>query len=159
MPGQRSSRTLGLVLAAATLAAGCAGSSLTTASTPPPSTEVTPIGPTTAPSDEVTSVTATGCANVIDVVVTAEASGTYRFDVTVRSADTGEEKYADLWEVRALDGTVLGERVLTHPHVAEQPFTRSQSGISIPGEVATVTVVARDTVAGFCGAAFEVDVP
>jgi hypothetical protein len=96
---------------------------------------------------------------VVDVGLNKEDSGTYRFEVTVLSADTGEEKYADRWEVRAPDGTVLGARVLTHPHVDEQPFTRSQSGISIPDEVSTVTVLARDSVEGFCGEALEVEVP
>jgi len=91
------------------------------------------------------------CADVTDVVVTAESGGTFRFDVTVRSADTGWEKYADAWEVRAPDGTVLGERVLAHPHVDEQPFTRSLTGVAIPDGVAEVEVAARDLVEGFCG--------
>ena len=99
------------------------------------------------------------CADVVDVVSTSEESGTYRFDVTVRSADTGWDKYADLWEVRAPDGTVLGQRVLAHPHVDEQPFTRSQSGIEIPAGIDRVTVAARDTVAGFCGETIRVNLP
>jgi hypothetical protein len=112
---------------------------------------------TTAP--EIVADEETGCADVIDVVMTAEPGGTYRFNVTVRSADTGWDKYADLWEVRDGAGRVLGERVLAHPHVDEQPFTRGQSGIEIPAEVKSVSVVARDSVAGFCGAAYDVDVP
>lgn len=100
-----------------------------------------------------------GCADVVAVVVSAEAAGTYRFDVTLRSADTGWDKYADRWEVRDESGQVLGERVLAHPHVDEQPFTRSQSGIEIPAGVKKVTVIARDSVVGFCGVSYEVDVP
>ncbi len=96
---------------------------------------------------------------MVEVSVESEAAGTYRFDVTVASADTGWEKYADLWEVRAPDGSVLGTRVLAHPHVEEQPFTRSQSGIGIPDGVETVTVVARDSEAGFCGEPQEVEIP
>jgi hypothetical protein len=115
--------------------------------------------PPDGPNQQVTRASATGCADVVDVGLNREDSGSYRFEVTVLSADTGEEKYADRWEVRAPDGTVLGARVLTHPHVDEQPFTRSQSGISIPDEVSTVTVVARDSVEGFCGEALEVEVP
>ena len=135
-----------VVVAMVTLTAACSGSS-----TVPEST--------TSSSDATISADPSGCADVIDVVATPEDSGTFRFDVTVRSADTGEEKYADLWEVRAPDGTVLGERVLTHPHVDEQPFTRSQSGIAIPAGIGTATVAARDTVTGFCGESFDVDVP
>jgi len=50
-----------------------------------------------------------------------------RFDVTLSHADTGWEDYADGWRVELEDGTVLGTRVLGHPHVNEQPFTRSAS--------------------------------
>jgi enamine deaminase RidA (YjgF/YER057c/UK114 family) len=91
-----------------------------------------------------------GCAHVVDVVVTAD-DGTHTFDVTVESADTGWEKYADAWEVRAPTGEVLGVRELAHPHVDEQPFTRSLSGVVLPDGVGEVTVAARDSLAGFCG--------
>jgi hypothetical protein len=99
------------------------------------------------------------CADVENVEITAEADGTFRFDVTVRSPDTGWEKYADAWEVRGPDGTVLGTRVLTHPHVDEQPFTRSLSGVAIPEGIAQVEVAARDLVEGFCGTNRPVLVP
>ncbi len=115
--------------------------------------------PTTSSSSGVAATDPSECADVVNVAMTREDSGTYRFDVTVRSPDTGEEKYADLWEVRAPDGTVLGERILTHPHVEEQPFTRSQGGIEVPAELGSVTVVARDSVAGFCGKTVEIEVP
>lgn len=151
MAGSRFSRTAAVAVAAVVLAAGCAGQSVPTETVPPAEDEVTAVEPTGAePGD---------CADVVDVKITPESSGTYRFDVTVRSPDTGWEKYADRWEVRAPDGALLGERVLAHPHVDEQPFTRSQTGIDIPADVKTVTVVARDSVAGFCGEEVEVDLP
>lgn len=99
-----------------------------------------------------------GCADVIGVEI-IEEDGTFSISATVSSADTGDEKYADTWEVRSPDGTVLGERVLTHPHVGEQPFTRSQSGIEIPDDVAVVTVAAHDSVVGFCGETVDAPVP
>lgn len=99
------------------------------------------------------------CANVVDVGVEQAGDGTFRFDVTVRSADTGWDKYADLWEVRSPDGSVLGTRELAHPHVDEQPFTRSLSGVDIPGDVEQVVVAARDSVEGFCGETLEVGIP
>jgi hypothetical protein len=99
-----------------------------------------------------------GCANVVGVRV--EPTGdTFRFDVTVRSADTGPEKYADAWEVRGPDGEVLGVRELLHDHVTEQPFTRSLNDVEIPEEVGEVTVAARDSVVGFCGQVAAVEVP
>jgi len=103
-------------------------------------------------------VPAEGCANVIDAVV--ERSGD-RFVVTatVQSADTGWDRYADAWEVRTMEGDVLGTRVLAHPHVDEQPFTRSLTDVEIPGAVTTVEVAARDSVVGFCGTTATVAVP
>lgn len=102
-------------------------------------------------------VTVQPCADVVDVRVEGEGN-TYRFDVTVSSGDTGWDKYADAWEVRAPDGEVLGERVLLHPHETEQPFTRSLSGVVVPEGVDEVTVAARDSVNGYCGATMTVRV-
>ena len=78
--------------------------------------------------------------------------------MTVQHPDTGWEDYADGWDVVTPDGTVLKPdsdspftRLLLHPHEAEQPFTRSQSGIAIPVGVTQVTVRAHDLVDGFGG--------
>ena len=98
------------------------------------------------------------CADVVEVRVEQEPDGTYRFDVTVSSTETGWDKYADAWEVRAPDGSVLATRVLTHPHVDEQPFTRSQGGVSIPVGVDEVEVAAHDLVEGFCGDTMQVPI-
>ena len=51
----------------------------------------------------------------------------------------------------APDGTVLGTRVLVHPHETEQPFTRSLGGVEIPETVAEVTLRAHDSVHGYGG--------
>ena len=67
------------------------------------------------------------------------------FSVTLRHADTGWDHYADGWRVELADGTVLGVRELLHPHVTEQPFTRS-ARISVPDGVETVYVRARCSV-------------
>ena len=105
------------------------------------------------------TMAAAGEADVVNAVATQEAAGTWRFDVTVAHADEGWDHYADQWEVLAPDGTVLGTRVLFHPHVEEQPFTRSLSGIVIPESVTTVTVRARDSVHGYGGATVSLELP
>ena len=92
------------------------------------------------------------------VEVVPESNGTFRFSVTVRHADTGEEHYAIVWQVLGADGTVYGERKLLHPHVEEQPFSRSQSGIAIPAGIKTVMVRSGDN-RGDLGPAFEARVP
>ena len=100
-----------------------------------------------------------GEADVLEVRVDQEAGGSYRFTVTVAHADEGWDHYADQWDVVAPDGTVLGTRVLHHPHVTEQPFVRSLSGVEIPDGIDSVTVRARDSVHGYGGIEQTVDVP
>lgn len=70
-------------------------------------------------------------ADVGSVAVTGEA-GNYTFAVTLSSADTGCEQYADWWEVADLEtGDLLYRRILAHSHVNEQPFTRSGGPVEI----------------------------
>ncbi|MCB9957238.1 MAG: hypothetical protein H6843_01350 [Rhodospirillaceae bacterium] len=100
-----------------------------------------------------------GEADVLDASIDPDGRGTYRITVTVRHADTGWDHYADAWDVLAPDGTVLATRTLFHPHVDEQPFTRSLSGVEIPADIAQVTLRAHDSVDGYGGAELTVDVP
>jgi hypothetical protein len=106
-----------------------------------------------------TPAEAAGCADVVAVEIAEQADANYRFDVTVASADTGWDKYADAWEIRDEGGAVLATRVLAHPHVDEQPFTRSLSNVEIPASVEEVHVAARDSVEGFCGRTVTVSLP
>ena len=71
----------------------------------------------------ISTSTHAGEVDVTAVKATKSGDGTYRFSVTLRHADTGWDHYANKWDVVAPDGTVLGTRVLAHPHVQEQPFT------------------------------------
>ena len=100
-----------------------------------------------------------GEADVVDVSVQQSGKNKYSFSVTVRHADEGWDHYANNWDVVAPDGTVLGTRVLYHPHVDEQPFTRSLSGLDVPDTVGTVTVRAHDSVHEYGGMTVTVDVP
>lgn len=88
-------------------------------------------------------------AKVLDVEVTCNKSRLCRFSVTVEHADTGWQHYADRWEILSPDGEVLGTRVLAHPHVNEQPFTRSLRNVPIPDGVDEVVVRVRDSVHGY----------
>ncbi len=82
--------------------------------------------------------------------VSARSSGdTWRFDVTIRHPDTGWDDYADGWRVLDMQGNELGMRVLHHPHVDEQPFTRSLGGVVIPDGTTQVQIQARDKVGGW----------
>jgi hypothetical protein len=88
-----------------------------------------------------------GEADVVSVKA-LKTGGTWRFDVTVRHDDTGWDHYADGWGVYTLDGTQLGYRELLHPHVDEQPFTRSLGGVKVPDGVNRVVIRAHDNVHG-----------
>jgi len=92
-----------------------------------------------------------GGADVTKVEVSQTGQGIYRFDVTVRHGDDGWQHYADRWEIVGPDGTVLAVRKLAHPHVDEQPFTRSLDGVDIAPVIEAVVVRARDKVHGYDG--------
>lgn len=120
----------------------------------PASPEPASPSPTAGPAD----------ANVDHVRAVQADNGTWTFHVTVSHPDTGWEDYADGWDVVTPDGTVLKQnqsdpftRLLLHPHENEQPFTRSQSNLTIPDEVTQVTVRAHDLVDGFGGKEVTVD--
>jgi hypothetical protein len=100
-----------------------------------------------------------GEADVIDVKVRSAGGGAYDFDVTIRSNDTGWDHYADAFEVLAPDGTLLGQRVLLHPHVEEQPFTRDLHGVEIPPGIDQVTIRARHKPKGYDGETMTIALP
>ena len=83
---------------------------------------------------------------VIERIVASPQGDAWRFDVTLSHGDTGWDDYADGWRVELEDGTVLGTRELLHPHVNEQPFTRSLAGVAVPDGVTEVYVRARTNV-------------
>ncbi|MEQ9328171.1 MAG: hypothetical protein RJQ21_12855 [Rhodospirillales bacterium] len=99
-----------------------------------------------------------GEADVLDV--RAERSGdSWRFTVTVAHEDAGWNHYADRWDILAPDGTVLGSRVLLHPHDSEQPFTRSLGGVAIPAGIDRVTIRAHDKIHGLGGKTVTITLP
>ena len=95
---------------------------------------------------------------VVEEATATPGGGGWTFRVTVRHADTGWDHYADGWTVFAPDGTELGYRELLHPHVDEQPFTRSLGGVEIPDGVESVVIRAHDNVHGW-GEDFVLELP
>ena len=94
--------------------------------------------PATAHADlpEVVSVQATNQGDI------------WTFNVTLRHADEGWDHYADGWRVLDANGVELGYRLLAHPHVNEQPFTRGLSGVQIPEGLTHVIIRPHDLVHG-----------
>jgi len=98
-----------------------------------------------------------GEADILDAEVSC--NGHCRFSVTVEHADAGWDHYADKWEVLGPDGEVIAVRELAHPHVNEQPFTRSLGRVDVPAGVRRVTIRAHDSIHGYGGRELTVEVP
>ncbi|MGR3273278.1 hypothetical protein DU478_03780 [Thalassococcus profundi] len=92
------------------------------------------------------------------VAATAEKVGMgWRFEVTLKHPDTGWDHYADGWDVVDADGHVIAVRELMHPHVAEQPFTRSLSAVTVPDGTRRVFIRAKCSVHGWTGPVYEME--
>ena len=98
-----------------------------------------------------------GEADVVKAAAQKTGVNVYSFDVTVAHDDTGWNHYANKWEVVGDSGTVYGTRILHHPHVDEQPFTRSLSGVKIPARTKRVTIRAHDSVHAYGGQEITID--
>lgn len=159
-------KVAGLVLVA-TLLHACTGGSVVPVAParPAPLATSAPDNPAAAPDEATTpAASAQPKADVLFVRATEAEDGTWSFAVTVQHPDSGWENHADGWDVVTPDGAVVqpeGDspftRLLTHPHVEEQPFTRSRSGIVLPPGTNTVQVRAHSLVGGFGGQEVEVD--
>ena len=100
-----------------------------------------------------------GEADVLEVKIKGTSKNTYSFTVTVLHEDTGWDHYANKWDIVDEKGNVIGTRILHHPHVAEQPFSRSLSGVKIPEHIKSVTVRAHDSIHEYGGKTFSLSLP
>ncbi|MGB3736808.1 MAG: hypothetical protein WA964_17750 [Ilumatobacter sp.] len=115
-----------------------------------------------APEPAADETASAGDVQMFPDVIGAEAvadGSTWTVSATLSSPYDTPERYADAWRVVGPDGTVFGERILTHDHASEQPFTRSESGIEIPDDVTAVTIEGRDQEFGYGGDTFELTLP
>ena len=95
--------------------------------------------------------------SIVDVKISCQT--TCRFSVTLKHDDTGWNHYANRWEVLDLKGNVLATRVLHHPHVDEQPFTRSLGNVQIPDGIKSVIIRAHDSEHKYSEKTVEVVLP
>lgn len=87
-----------------------------------------------------------GEADVLEAVLLPAGEDQWRVQATIRHADQGWDHYADGFQVLTDDGVLLAERALLHPHVNEQPFTRSTEAFALPADVEALIVRAHDSV-------------
>ncbi len=99
-----------------------------------------------------------GEVDVENIKITALEGERFRIDVTLRHDDTGWEHYANRWDVLDEANNVLGTRVLAHPHVNEQPFTRSLT-LEIPKNIKQITIRGHDLVHKYGGKHMSADLP
>jgi len=92
---------------------------------------------------------------IVEVTATHASMG-WRFDVSLGHPDTGWDHYADGWEVVDATGNRLGYRELFHPHVDEQPFTRSLSNVMVPDGTTEVFIRASCSREGWSEQVFRV---
>ena len=103
------------------------------------------------------SVVNAGEVEIVNVKAEKQRAG-WVFNVTLKHADTGWDHYADAWRVVTEDGKELGTRTLYHPHVDEQPFTRSLGDVNIPESVSVVYIEAHDKVHGWSKQRYRVKI-
>lgn len=106
------------------------------------------------------SITALVQAKEVEVVraeFSSSGGNGWAVNVTLQHEDTGWQHYADQWRIVDSKGWVLAKRVLHHPHVEEQPFTRGLSHVQIPEQMQTVFIEARDNVHGWSSQRLKVD--
>lgn len=93
---------------------------------------------------------------IIKVVLTKRA-GTWQADVTLKHQDEGWKHYADGWRLVDSNGNEIGKRTLYHPHVNEQPFTRSLMGFYLAEKMKVIFVEAHDLKHGWSADKVKID--
>ena len=100
-----------------------------------------------------------GGADVIDASAMRDSNGRYTVTATIQHDDKDWKHYVNRFEVVSPEGKVLGTRYIGHPHVHEQPFTRSAMSVRVPEGVREVRIRAHDKLHGFSGKEFILKLP
>lgn len=94
---------------------------------------------------------------VVNAVAHSTGMG-WNFDVTLKHDDEGWDHYAQGWEIVDADGTVLGTRILHHPHVDEQPFTRGLRHVMLPDGTREVVIRVKCSVHGWTDSGYKISI-
>jgi len=94
---------------------------------------------------------------VLAASIIHQSQGEYLINVKLQHPDTGWEHYADEWRIIDQHGNILASRVLLHPHVQEQPFTRSLSKVKLDDSLTTLYIEAHDKKHGWAKEKLKID--
>ena len=86
-----------------------------------------------------------------------KSGGVWYFSVTLKHDDSGWRHYANAWRIVDSSGKILGIRKLLHPHVNEQPFTRTLGEVKIPKNTKIIFVEASDLLHGWSKRRVQID--
>ena len=100
-----------------------------------------------------------GEVDVLNVEIQKSSQGIFTFSVTLQHEDTGWDHFANKWEIIDEENNILGTRILYHPHVEEQPFTRNLSGLMLSEDLKTVTVRGHDSLHAYGGKVITLELP
>jgi hypothetical protein len=100
-----------------------------------------------------------GEADVLGADINCTSDSICNFSVTVRHDDEGWDHFANKWEVLGSGGNLIAVRELAHPHVGEQPFTRTLGNVKVPADISEVVIRAHDSVHGYGGRELVVKLP
>lgn len=92
------------------------------------------------------STTVLALAGQVEIVKVMLEPSAHRwtFHVTLQHKDDGWKHYADAWRIVDSKGNEIKRRTLWHPHVHEQPFTRSLGSVLVPKGENIIFIEAHD---------------
>lgn len=94
---------------------------------------------------------------VLAVAIIHQSQGEYLVNVKLQHQDTGWDHYADEWRLVDKQGNVLARRIMLHPHVNEQPFTRALNNVKLDDKLTMIYIEAHDTQHGWSNQKLEID--
>ncbi|MFW2372307.1 MAG: hypothetical protein ACN4GM_04240 [Gammaproteobacteria bacterium] len=98
-----------------------------------------------------------GEVNILAAEFRTSGNNQWSVNVTLKHEDSGWDHYADNWRIVDSQGKLLGERVLYHPHVNEQPFTRSLNSVKLEKGISLIYIEAHDKMHGWTPHRLTVD--
>lgn len=102
-------------------------------------------------------VSAASDVHILATTIIHQSQNEYLVNVKLQHQDTGWEHYADEWRIVDQHGNILARRILLHPHVNEQPFTRSLSNVKLDDDLSIIYIEAHDKLHGWTENKLEID--